>query len=395
MGNCSAEDVQFLMVLKDTFAFNQSAWDKVINGNHGCNRGNTSYPLFPDQSLGSHSDEMQYHHHNLLILNIGLNIHGYITPIIVLVGVLGNGISLKVFSSKFMRRLSSSYYLVMLSAADFLVLLSYVLFDWLDKGLPRWPVNNRLPVVNYPGACRVFLYMAYTLRLLSVWLMVALTAERFVAICYPNKRKAVCSKPFARRCIFVIVLIVCLLCIYKPILSGVYPTNVNHQSKVICTRHPDYDDLNFILESFYGLLITGIPLLIISGLSLPIFRKLRTRKQEKNNSQMVFRENRIRLEFTVILLAISWCFIALTLPYFVTWCQQFRQSLRPASIQSPMEMERMRGQNYITRTISYIKYCINFFLYCMTGAYYRREIRSILKFRMYFRKDRYPTMLNR
>lgn len=144
-----------------------------------------------------------------------------------------------------------------------------------------------------------------------------------------------------------------------------------------CTRNIKYEQLNFVLDSIYGITITAVPSLVILFLNIPILRRLLNWDRERTKSRLVLKENKIRLEFTVIMLAISSCFIGLNLPYFITWCKQFRQSLNPGT---PTQADRLSGELYITKTIFCINYCINFFVYCITGAYYRREIRSMFKY---------------
>ena len=60
--------------------------------------------------------------------------YAFLTPFILIIGLIGNSMSLKVFTSRVMRRLSSSTYLMALSVSDMLVLLTYVLLDWLNDG---------------------------------------------------------------------------------------------------------------------------------------------------------------------------------------------------------------------------------------------------------------------
>ena len=158
-------------------------------------------------------------------------------------------------------------------------------------------------------------------------------------------------------------------------------------TETVCTRNPAYGRLNFVLDSVYAVFITAVPFIVISALNMPILRKLIAWNRSKKGSKLVFRENRIRLEFTLILLVVSSCFIGLNMPYFVVWCKQFWRNIYPTyNLRSPTATDRMSGQVSITRTIFYVNYCINFFLYCLTGAYYRREIRSM--FRYYFNDRR-------
>jgi len=58
------------------------------------------------------------------------------------------------------------------------VLLSYVLLDWLKKGLPLWPGHHSIRWVDVSGVCESFLFMSYTFRFVSIWLIVLFTIER-------------------------------------------------------------------------------------------------------------------------------------------------------------------------------------------------------------------------
>ena len=195
-------------------------------------------------------------------------------------------------------------------------------------------------------------------------------------MCWPLQRKRYCTRSLAGKLIAAVVVFSALVCLYKPILSEVTETKER-----ICTRNSKFHQLNFILDSIYGLIITAVPSLVIMFLNMPILRRLISWDKARTKSRLVLKENRIRLEFTVIMLAISSCFIGLNLPYFIIWCRQFQQSLNPGS---PTLADRLSGELYITKMIFCINYCINFFMYCLTGAYYRREIKSMFKY--YFRR---------
>jgi hypothetical protein len=61
--------------------------------------------------------------------------------------------------------------------------------------------------------------------------------------------------------------------------------------------------------------------------------------------------------------------------YFVLWCRNFLNSKYVSTSvenSSDANLQYWRGVLYIARTIFYMNYCINFFLYSITGAYFRR-----------------------
>ena len=151
------------------------------------------------------------------------------------------------------------------------------------------------------------------------------------------------------------------------------------------------NNVNFILETTYGLLITALPFILITLFNLLILRKLLNRSFGiKHKTKVVFKENRGRLEFTVILLSISTCFVLLNVPYFIFWCIQF---LVTSSVPDNMADVNNSSKStftiatsnevYITRTIFYLNYAINFFLYCFSTVSRRNTSVEINKTKTY------------
>ena len=127
-------------------------------------------------------------------------------------------------------------------------------------------------------------------------------------------RRYICSKQGSRRIILCILITGCVVVIYKPVLSGVY---LSHDGIQYCTASKDHNFVSFLLDSLFALLITFIPFMIISVLNVLIMRKL---------------------------------------------C---------------MRNSKFQGILYITRTIFYMNYSVNFFLYSISGRSFRRELTNL------------------
>ncbi|KAK2160191.1 hypothetical protein LSH36_138g05004 [Paralvinella palmiformis] len=375
---------------------NNSVWKTAILEAEGCADFNSTSP--------PHSyDTVQTDEHGTASPQYGVLIYAFVTPIIVFVGVLGNVVSLRVFFSRNLRKLSASVYLAAISVSDLMVLLIYVSLDWLRKGLPHYPGGHSLGwIINSPGICETFLYFSYLFRFVSVWLIVVFTVERYIAACRPLQRRVICTKSFGRRAIMVVILLGGLISLYKPIISGIYSTtkpddvvdyrnnnNNNNNNNVtvglldvvdfttnVCRSEPGYENINFSMELMFGLSITAVPFVVIAFFNALILRTLMQRDVNIKRWKLCFKESRIRWEFTVTLLVVSTAFICLNLPYFITWCQRNLLSTS-GSTEDGLKSISTRDQFYITLTIYYVNYCINFFLYCLTGTYYRRELRLI------------------
>ncbi len=403
MAGSACKDRDLFTLLKGVFGSNSSLWDKRINDvTAECAKlSDTHTSTLPDVDGMLQNWNLDPLHHDLHDSQYGAILYAYVTPIVIITGLLGNVVSFRVFVSKNMRKLSASLYLAAISVSDSLVLLTYVFLGWLDRGLEHLPGKHSINIIHVHGACQTFLYFSYLFRFMSVWILVFFTVERYIAACKPLHRRIICTKTFGRRALIGISTVGALLSLFKPLLSGLFrptrsssgfgffsvPENATRYSmddpyqaldstEQICTRNPEYVRLNFIMELTYGLLITAVPFVVLAVFNLMILRTILQRDASIRKCKLAFFNNRIRWEFTITLLAVSSTFICLNLPYFVCWCQQFVQSL---NAEDPAEAHRIRNVLYVTKTVFNVNYCINFFLYCLTGTYYRRQLTMICR----------------
>jgi len=125
----------------------------------------------------------------------------YYTPALVFIGSIGNILSVIVFFSKKLRKLSSSYYLAALSISDTCFLLST---------LASWTTNIGVNVYNTNYFCQLSMYISGLSSFLSVWFVVAFTVERFVAVLFPLKRQSFCTVKRAKLVLTLLTAVGCL-----------------------------------------------------------------------------------------------------------------------------------------------------------------------------------------
>jgi hypothetical protein len=318
------------------------------------------------------------------ILTDGQLFFTYFTPIVFFIGLFGNSVSLRIFLSKNMRHLSASVYLAALSSSDLMALIFYVLPEWIKRGLPTIPGHVNAPWLEKAGVCEILLYFQYIFRFMSAWLVVGFTVERYIGVCHPLRRKDLGDAKSSRRIVLGLVVLAAGFCVFKPVLSGVYPLPVNDET-LICTSDPRHKFTSFVLDSIFGISITFVPFIVITVLNMMIIRKLFIRNRRMRECRVITEESIIRLEFTFILLAVSFCFIAFNLPYFIVWCRYFltshRMPLVSALATDATSLGVIQNVLLITRTIFYMNYCINFFLYSVTGAYFRKELKMLFSYK--------------
>ncbi|CAL8068528.1 unnamed protein product [Orchesella dallaii] len=107
-------------------------------------------------------------------------------PIVVFIGVLGNSVTIYVFTRKPMPS-STNVYLTALAVADIVYLVFSFSMSWR-----HFPLMNT--VWLYWWYSPVGLWITDASGSASVWLTVSFTVERYIAVCHPIKRKIYCTE---------------------------------------------------------------------------------------------------------------------------------------------------------------------------------------------------------
>ena len=133
-----------------------------------------------------------------------LVVYGVVDNVLVLLGWLGNTLSIVVLCNRRMRS-STSFYLTSLAVYDNFILLSMLLFFNLPALAYRVPAVGEayagyLPILpaGYP--------LSLAAQMGSIYTCVAFTVERFIAVCRPLHAANTCTKSRAKRAILLIFL---------------------------------------------------------------------------------------------------------------------------------------------------------------------------------------------
>lgn len=322
------------------------------------------------------------------LLRFGQKFYAYITPIIVSVGICGNALSLSVFQSRSLRNVAASRYLAALSIADISTLVFYVSGEWVKRGLKQFFPEYTKTFLDTEGVCQIWLYLNYFSRFMSSWIIVCFTFERFLRRSMSLWRRNMGTVVQTMKVICYLAVTAGLLVSYKPFLSEV----ITIRNRTSCSSKQNFVHESFVLDSIYGILITLVPFVIILALDIVIIWRLLSRSRRQEDFPKTV-EHQIRLEFTLLLLAVSLIFIAFSLPFFIAWFRHFLHSkFLHANVGysdvSNQSVEYWTGILTITRTIFYMIYCINFLLYIIMGARFRKELRGLF-FSAYRKYDQY------
>jgi hypothetical protein len=168
-----------------------------------------------------------------------------------------------VFLNTHLKLRSSSYYLAALSAADFGFLVTLLLV-WLNS-------NAGLPVFHKKGWCQGVVYVSSVCSFLSVWLIVAFTVERFIAVQYPLHRPRMCTVARAKIIVCCLVAFALILHTYSFVTAGLVR---QYDGSVACDMLEEYREAMRIINIMDSLVTLIIPLILIIVMNTMIGRNL-------------------------------------------------------------------------------------------------------------------------
>ncbi|XP_015594959.1 thyrotropin-releasing hormone receptor [Cephus cinctus] len=189
--------------------------------------------------------------------------HQYYIPFIILIGLVGNLLSCIVFLNTHLKMRSSSYYLAALATADFGFLVSLLLV-WLNSTV-GWKVFNK------DGWCETLVYVSAVCSSLSVWLIVAFTVERFIAVQYPLHRPHMCTITRAKAIVLVLVVLAMASHSYSFVTAGVIK---NQDGYEMCDLRIEYLETMRIISIIDSIASLVAPLVLIIVMNTMITRNL-------------------------------------------------------------------------------------------------------------------------
>ncbi|KAK2172456.1 hypothetical protein NP493_960g03004 [Ridgeia piscesae] len=318
-----------------------------------------NYTLVQPSPVDMLTNEQEY---QLSLLNYWIN--GVFTNITVLLGMIGNILTIIILSQRAMRS-STNYYLSALAIWDSAVLICTLLLIGLPGALPPEDVY-----MTYVFAYIVsYIYpIALIAQTATIWLTVSFTVERYIAVCHPLKAATMCTITRAKTVITGVSIGSTLYNIprwfdYTPtaILSPLSNTTVVVPSRTAFSQNLIY--LQVYFSWLYVPIMCIVPLLILLVLNLFLILAVRhSQRQRKDMNVRQCRENSI----TIMLVSIVMVFIVCQVPALV---YNLAYAVDNAHVQMNFGYQILSNlRNFLVNLNS----AVNFILYCALGQKFRR-----------------------
>ncbi|CAH1786279.1 unnamed protein product, partial [Owenia fusiformis] len=301
------------------------------------------------------------------IPNEAVKIWQYFSPIILILGTLGNIFSTAILSRKNMRKMIMSKYLIMLAIVDMMALWNGLFTSWLQNAFGK----NIL--IYHTTICKTLTFLVYVFAHLSPWILVCVTFERFVAVFVPLKVNILCQMKTTIATLVVLSITIIGLNLHIFWTYGIYKNNVGKGTiDIVCEQSTDFKDLyNKYWVWIDATIASYLPFIImfISNMAIIARLVLRNAKGIGNNLKTT--------AMTVTLVLCNFMFILCTLPIVLLMIFKNQWYPERKNIHSP-DFVSYSKHWAISNMFYYINHAINFLLYCIAGPVFRREIKNMV-----------------
>ncbi|XP_076465989.1 uncharacterized protein LOC143297478 [Babylonia areolata] len=308
--------------------------------------------------------------------NWGLLVQQSVGHVIVLVGLVGNCLSLVVMKSKALRFKSYSHYLCALAVFDSMVLVTREVRQ-VDE-LQRYLGQAGLFQSFTSTSCKLFLFTETLSCLVSSWVVVVMALERLLVVCRPFRKTVLSTQRGAIVVITSIVVISCYTQVFRLVMV------VWEGGRCLSERR--YSEVYMLMHVYiYQITLASmLPVAAVFACNVCVLRKIRQverrLREDENSASTRLRDpaGQQRSTTTRLLLTIGFVFCLTLLPantltmVMVLAVHLHGQHARPLLL-------ACLPWGHVLAALSHVNYAANFYIYVLSGHTFRQELRRILR----------------
>ncbi|ELU08809.1 hypothetical protein CAPTEDRAFT_208114 [Capitella teleta] len=302
---------------------------------------------------------------------IAQNLDLYGGGLILVVGTVGNIMSIILLRRPRMKTTTTSLYLVALAFTD----LSQVVVGQATRHFVR-SITGIDPPIYDTWYCKIWYYLIRVFNSYSNWVLAGVTVERCIAILIPLKAKSLITRKSAKLFLSSALLAVFVYYSHSVVsyLTGPTPNGIackaNLENGFVSQVRPWSD---WVLEAL-------LPGIIILACNVIIIQRLLKARAERAQTLTCTSDSKDQMQSLVVMLvSISVAYLVLTTPMHVNFV------IAASFPGGYMFIERSDAIKRLIWSVSlflhYTNHSINFFLYVLTGREFRLELKALLGLR--------------
>ena len=293
---------------------------------------------------------------------IGVAVHDYYFPSIVIIGVIGNILNFLVMVMPHNRHISTWVYMACLSVSDTMLLIYQGYSVWM---LPTFELHL---VVSMH--CLWNKYTGFGLSMIGSLIIVAMTFGKFFAIRFPHKSASFNTPTRAK---VVVIVIVLFSVVFN--LPHFYVTMLIDETCMPYARHGVWNQIFMFVSFVFNAVGIFGALIIMNGfiISAVLHRKKLLRNMGNQNASSTSEakhQRSIERQITIMLLLVSFLYLILIGPGFI----HFLSWLIVPPNRDPETYAYFVLSYNVCQKLFFTNNSINFFLYCISGRKFRADL---------------------
>ena len=329
-----------------------------------------------------------------------LTLFWQIVPVFILLfGIFGN-VMIVVICRRANVMSSMSVYFITLAGSDLISLIVSAANQWI-----YYMFDIDVTSLN-SFACKLIVWVGYVTGVLSAWILVAMTVQRAVCVLWPHRADILCSarnsKAIALSMSLLIAVLHCHLLYGLDVVTFSHdfanesavtassgtnntavPFNNGSSTAAVCIVAGDYVELYFSIWGLVDLLIFSVLpwlCLVVSNSVLLWTLNVSIRQAQHSlgsaHTHGFSGRKKQASSMTVTLFAVSTAFIVLNLPVSSIQALGFYHHM-VGSLDYYYESKLIAYCYEIALAMWQTNSAVNFYLYCLTGAKFRRELKKM------------------
>lgn len=297
-----------------------------------------------------------------------------VLAIIVIFGVVGNCLTIVLFSTKQHRRQSFAVYLRALAVSDSLVLV----FTLVDDVITRL-IDDRLLYGNR-SLCPVVLLYSNFLPVLSSLLLISVAVDRYVAVGFPLSRSRLCT--FRRAIYTVFGLIVLGICfsLSEIIWVEIYSSqrwSFYYSEYFSCPELNTFEyNLFYSIYSFCAVLF--LPFSIVFILNVRVLWVVKSSLGVKVSAKTTGSQRISMARVTIPVVTVTVSSVLLLLPLMIVEMVEFVSQWVALTPEMQGHIDKAWA---ITNIIKQLNYAMNFYIFAVSTKNHRQHLKQIFGFR--------------